>query len=86
MPERRVKARERASAIPKVLAIAALAVVAGTVLAAGAAPRADSANARVTVKRSHTITLVTGRRLRVCRINSLITSVMIGSRPVVGSS
>ena len=63
MPERGVKARERASAIPKVLAIAALAVVASTVLAAGAAPRADSANARVTVKRSHTITLVTGDRV-----------------------
>ena len=33
-----------------------------------------------------TITLVTGCRRRVLTINSLITSLMIGSKPVVGSS
>jgi subtilisin family serine protease len=64
MPERGVKAPgDRRTPVRKVLAVAALALAASTVLAAGAATRADSANARVTVKRSHTITLVTGDRV-----------------------
>ena len=63
MPEGGVKGRVRTRPVPKVLAIAALALGVSTVLAAGAAPRADSANARVTVKRSHTITLLTGDRV-----------------------
>src|SRR5687768_15057769 len=63
MPERQVSPPGRAAAVWKVFAVAALALVASTVLAAGAAPRADSANARVTVKRSHVITLVTGDRV-----------------------
>ena len=63
MPERGVKARDRMSAVPRVLAAAALALVASMLLAAGAVQRADSANTRVTVKRSHMITLVTGDRV-----------------------
>jgi subtilisin family serine protease len=63
MPERRVKAPGRAVGVWKLFAVSVLALVASMALAAGAAPQADSANARVTVKRSHVITLVTGDRV-----------------------
>jgi subtilisin family serine protease len=64
MPERGVKAPDRRM-VRKVLAVAALALGVSTVLGASAVPRADSANARVTVKRSHVITLVTGDRVQL---------------------
>jgi subtilisin family serine protease len=62
MAERGVKASSR-HVVRRGVAIAVLALMVGTVSAAGVAPSAGSANARATVKRSHVITLVTGDRV-----------------------
>jgi subtilisin family serine protease len=62
MAERGVKASSR-RVVRRGVAIAVLALIVGTVSAAGVAPSAGSANAPVTVKRSHLITLVTGDRV-----------------------